>query len=477
MAGTIDSTPEPGRTETGWFTADLLVQSVGAASPVVATHVVPLILVLQLAVAQSSASCADVADCRARASNAAAAGDYESFHDYAWRAVQKGKPNDPDLMYLLARAQSLSGRPSDALVMLQRIADLGVATDAATNDDFRRVRALKDWPALEAKLAAVAAKASSAPAPAAPAKSPAPAKKDVPRAKPETRPAPAAAEPAAPAVDAGEETLTFDAPALDPAGLAYDAVSRRFVVGDRRGARLVIVDEVSHHLVNLASAASAGFYDTITSLAIDARRGDLWVTSVKASAPQSALHKLQLVSGRVLLDIPVPADLGPVRFVDVGVLPDGTVLVLDAGGRRVLRVRPSGKSWETAAELPSQSPAKTPAGMAVGDGVVYVSDTSGLTRVDLSSRESRPVQHDARTALGGISTLRASNGSLVAVQQVDGKKLALVRLRLDATGRRVTRREVLAPSLESSATAVDGKHVFYLTSGEGTTATTIRRTR
>ncbi len=438
---------------------------------------VPFILVFQLAIAsvQSSASCADVADCRAHAVSAAAAGDYESFHDYAWRAVQKGKANDPDLMYLLARAQSLSGRPNDALVMLQRIADLGVATDAATNDDFRRVRALKDWPALEAKLAAVASKASSAPAPAAPG---ARGKKDAPRAEPEKPPAPAVAEPAAPAVDAGEDALTFDAPALDPAGLAYDGVSRRFVVGDKRGARLVIVDEVSHHLVNLASAASAGFYDTITSLAIDARRGDLWVTSVKAGAPESALHKLQLVSGRVLLDIPAPGELGAVRLVDVGVVPDGTVLALDAGGRRVLRVRPNGRTWETAAELPSQAPANAPVGMAVGEGVVYVSDGSGLSRVDLSSRESRPVQHDARIALGGISTLRVSNGSLVAVQRADGsKQLALVRLRLDATGRRVTRREVLAPSLESSVTAVDGKHVFYLTSGQGTTATTIRRTR
>jgi hypothetical protein len=464
---------------------------------------VPLVLALHLALApaQSSTACADVADCREHALSAAAAGDYESFHDYAWRALQKGKPNDPDLMYLLARAQSLSGRPGDALVMLQRIADLGVVTDAATNDDFRRVRSLKDWPALEAKLGTMASRTAPAPAspappsaspkpepgdrakePAAggraPAKKPAPAKKDAPRAEAEPRTEPAAAAPPAEApaeaeAAAGEEALTFDAPALDPAGLAYDAVSRRFVVGDKRAARLVIVDEVSHHLVNLASAASAGFYDTITSLAIDARRGDLWVTSVKGSPPESALHKLQLVSGRVLLGVPVPPELGAVRLVDVGVLPDGTVLALDAEGGRVLRVASNGRTCEVAAEVPS----KALAGMAVGDGLVYVSDSTGITRVDLSSRESRPVQHASRIALDGISSLRASNGSLVAVQQVGGGKLALVRLRLDATGRRVTRRDLLAPSLESAATAIAGNHVFYLTSGQGTTSTTVRRVR
>lgn len=453
---------------------------------------VPLILILQLALVsgQTSASCTDVADCRERALTAAAAGDYESFHDFAWRAVQKGKPNDPDLMYLLARAQSLSGRPGDALVMLGRIADLGVGTDAATNEDFRRVRSLKNWPALEAKLAALksnapanlapAAPAAAAPAEAAPAASappPAPSpKKEPPRAKPDAPPAtppPAASPEPPPSDDAGEEALTFDAPTLDPVGLAYDAVSRRFIVGDKRGARLVILDEVSHHLVNLASAASAGFYDTITSLAIDARRGDLWVTSVKGNASESALHKLQLVSGRVLLDIPVPEELGAVRLVDVGVLPDGTVLALDTEGSRVLRVRPSGRAWDVAAELSL----KRVAGMAVGNGAVYISDGSGLTRVDLSSGASRAVQHSARIALDGISTLRASNGSLVAVQHADTAKLALVRLRLDATGRRVTRRDVLAPVLESDAVAIAGKHVLYLTAGQGTTATTIRRTR
>jgi hypothetical protein len=139
----------------------------------------------------------------------------------------------------------------------------------------------------------------------------------------------------------------------------------------------------------------------------------------------------------------------------------------------VLRVAPNGRTCEVAAEVPS----KALAGMAVGDGVVYVSDGTGITRVNLSSRESSPVQHAPRIALDGISSLRAPSGSLVAVQQVAGGKLALVRLRLDAAGRRVTRRDVLAPSLESTATAIAGNHVFYLTSGQGTTSTIIRRTR
>src|SRR5436190_17334965 len=98
------------------------------------------------------AACSASQQCRQLALEAAGRGDYEAFHDLAWRAVQTGKRNDPALMYLLARAQALSGRPHDALVMLERLADMGVASDAATNEDFRRTRELPGWPGLAARV-------------------------------------------------------------------------------------------------------------------------------------------------------------------------------------------------------------------------------------------------------------------------------------------------------------------------------------
>ena len=141
----------------------------------------PILLVLLL-LNQSPPPCADAADCRRQSVDAAARGEYEQAHDYAWRAIQKGKKNDPDLMLVLARAQSLSGRPGDALVMLGRIVDLGGTPDIANDPDFARVRALPDWAALGARLtgapppATVAAPAAPpASAPSAPPASVAPA--------------------------------------------------------------------------------------------------------------------------------------------------------------------------------------------------------------------------------------------------------------------------------------------------------------
>src|SRR5678815_3522093 len=94
----------------------------------------------------ATAECREPQACRELALEAREHGAYEAFHDLAWRAVQTGRPNDPDLMYLLARAQALSGRRRDALVMLRRLAESGIITGAATEEDFRRVRELPEWP-------------------------------------------------------------------------------------------------------------------------------------------------------------------------------------------------------------------------------------------------------------------------------------------------------------------------------------------
>src|SRR4029079_2015768 len=123
------------------------------------------VLLLVAMIQPPPSACPDVEACRADAEAAAARGEYEAFHDLAWRAVQKGRPHDAQLMYLLARAQARTGRPGDALVMLGRLADLRASVDVMT-DDFVQVRLLKDWPSLAARLLGVVAGAA-ADAPAA----------------------------------------------------------------------------------------------------------------------------------------------------------------------------------------------------------------------------------------------------------------------------------------------------------------------
>ncbi len=106
----------------------------------------PVAMIIVAAQPSAQITCSSHQECRDLALAAQQRGDVEAFHDLAWRTVQTGPRNDAALMFLLARAQSISGRASDALVMLKRLADRGVdITEAETSDDFRRVRNLAAW--------------------------------------------------------------------------------------------------------------------------------------------------------------------------------------------------------------------------------------------------------------------------------------------------------------------------------------------
>jgi len=425
-----------------------------------------LIFLLQAA---SGSTCADVADCRTQADAAAARGDYEAFHDLAWRTVQKGKRNDTDLMFLLARAQAMSGRPDDALVMLERIAALGGKLDVSTNPDFARVRQLARWPEVASKFDPGAAAASPA-APgvpsAPPARSAPPASEGSPapapaaaseRSSPSSPPAASAPTPGAPA--AAPPGLSFAPPAVTVlAGLAHDAVSRRFVLGDRASSRLMIIDEVSHHVVNYASAATAGFLDELTGFAIDARRGDLWVASAKGNAggASSTLHKLQLVSGRTLMEVPPAEGTGALRLVDVAVAPDGTVYAIDDVDARLFRVRPGARRLEQVLRLQAAHPTAL---TAADDRVLYVAAEGGLVRVDLASNKTARVK--SVEELTGFVSLAWRADALVGVERVAGSYL-VVRIALDPSGTRAQPRAILAASPAPTVGTLTPEGFYYL---------------
>lgn len=402
---------------------------------------------------QDRPDCATWAECREEALAARSSGEHERFHDLAWRAVQKGKANDPELMLLLARAQSLSGRPHDALVMLQRLAGLGVrAGAAATDDDFRRVRALDGWAVLERRWAS-SPEAVAAP-PEARKAAPAPGTPDAP-AKPDGLPEAALAR--------GAETLRFEAPALTASGLTYDGVSRRFIVGDRTGRRLSVVDEFSHGVTTLASARGAGFGD-VTGVAIDGRDGTLWVVSHGDGG--SRLHKLQLVSARVLAAIDPPTPEGGARFADVAVGAQGTVLVLDAGERQLLRLTQGEGVLGVASRLGEREGLSVAAATA---GIAYVSHRDGLVRVNLASGEASDVTAPEQVALGGLERLRWHQGALLAIQRQNGRARA-IRLRLAPGGRVVTALDVLDDDLgtgHSSALTTTADTLYYLAQADG----------
>jgi hypothetical protein len=441
--------------------------------------VLPVLLCTLTLFAFQSIDCPDVASCRQAALDAMSRGEFETFHDLAWRAAQKGKPNDPELMALVARAQSLSGRAGDALVMLRRLAQKGIATDAATSDDFRRVRALAGWPEVEALLKA---NEGPTPTPDAPAASPATVTPPMvtpaapsssssvapPAGKPTAAPAPAARTAPAVVATPEDEALPSALSAIHPAGLAHDEVSRRFILGDRRENKLVIFDEVFKRATDMVGADSAGFFG-LSALEIDHRRGDLWVAN-SSSGRAASLHKLQLVSGRVLFALEVPEEMGATMFVDAAVLSDGHVLLLDAQGRRLLGVLPGKREFHRAGKvdvdgLTSLAP--------LGPNTVYVAHRDGVLRVDLASRSASAV----RGAPAGLLRIRPHRGALIAVQPTD-EGHRILRLRLDGAARKVNGVDVLDASVtmpDASGITIVDDVVSYIASVDG--AAVMRRVK
>lgn len=445
-----------------------------------------LVIVLHVQDPQARIDCRQWQECRQLALDAAARQDFETFHDLAWRAVQTGPKNNPDLMYLLARAQSLSGRPGDALVMLQRLAQIGVSVDAETNEDFRRVRALPAWPETAALLrdksplesrgvvpenrnapkeAAIPAKPGAAVTEKAAKPADAMAASPSGSSKPTgSRPAEAGAAPA--------ESLRFTTTLFTPAGLAYDAVSRRFIVGDRHARKLAVVDEFSHHVANLASAQSSGFGE-IQALEIDPRQGNLWVVSNDTApagdagnATPPTLHKLQLVSGRLLASYSISERLGSARFVDVAATAGGTVIVLDATGHRLLRLVPKAQALELEVALPESR--ATSVAPAAGD-TAYVANETGILLVDLASNAVTPLKTSKGVDVAGLMRLRWFKESLVAVQRI-GNAYRAIRISLSRNGRTATGLQVLDGSLETAdptAATVSGGILYYLAAGDG----------
>jgi len=110
-----------------WVMAALVIPGLLAPRPFAPRPFVPRPLAQEPPVTKR-VECREWHDCRQLALDAFAQGDYERFHDLAWRTVQIGPPRNAELMYLLARAQSLSGRAHDALVMLGRLVEMAVTT-------------------------------------------------------------------------------------------------------------------------------------------------------------------------------------------------------------------------------------------------------------------------------------------------------------------------------------------------------------
>ena len=415
-----------------------------------------------------SPACNDPRACRQLALDAAAQRDFETFQHFAWRALQAGRSNDPESIYLVAQAQALNGRPHDSLVMLRRLADMGVAASAAeTGDEFRGMRTLPEWPSVQAAIQAAARTGR-----ALTIDYTLPILEGATTTVPITSSAPATALSVGTRPDADRVTRRAPIP-LTAIAMAYDAVSARFVLADERTDTLKVLDDLANNVVDLVGPGWAGIYES-SALAIDGRRGDLWVVGAQregsTSATKSALHRLQLISGRLLSTVPLPEESGAARFTDIAVTQDGQVLVLDSEGQRIYRGGVGSKTLTLQMKLDVPSPTSL---AVAGDGIIYVAHAGGIVRVNLNARTSVALTTEREVNVAHLQRIAFYNNSLLGIQKGSDEALHAVRITLDKVGLRATRLEVIEAASSRAASLSNG--VFYFLGGTATKGSIVRR--
>ena len=269
-----------------------------------------------------------------------------------------------------------------------------------------------------------------------------------------------------------EEVARFSAEPFVAGGLAYDAVSRRFLFGDVLGRRVIVLGEGLDTTVDLVRAASAQFHD-VTAFEIDVKRGDLWVASTARDGDAGAIHRLQLISGRPIAIIESPPKFQAVRLIDLAIAANGTILVLDGAAPRVIGLRSGTKTLEELMSLDIAAPASIAA--AGDERTAYVAHRDGIVRLDLPLQSAAPVTAPDGIVLGGFEWIRSHRNALVGVQVLPDGSRHVVRLQLNGGGA-VTEAMVIEASLSRDAgptfATVSGDDLYYLVTQQADSPTT-----
>ena len=256
-----------------------------------------------------------------------------------------------------------------------------------------------------------------------------------------------------------------------PAGLAYDTVSRRFVIGDAQGRKLIVVGVGSEHADDMVRAESAGF-DEIATLDIDEKRGDLWVATDRRHR-RSTLHRLQLVSGRPLSTYQVAPSIGATRLVGIAVQESGGIIALDGAGNRLLSLVRGSSNMTTAVSLKLSGATSVAAGGG-GNDTVYVSHDAGIARVELRSGSVTALSTPRGLDLRGFDALRVHGNTLIGLQTTAAGVRQLVRLTLNTAGRAVRNATVIDARVANTrgllSLSISGDDLYYLAADTETVA-------
>lgn len=360
--------------------------------------------------------------------------DIPTFLRHA-KEAERLRPSHGGVISALASAYALSGDTAAALGTLRHFAALGYTADIDADTDLT---SLRGHPALDSLRRALQANAA-----------------------PLVR--------SRPAFTLVERDLLTE-------GIAYDPKSRMFFVGSVHQGKILRVD-ARGHASPFVPAGLPGFWAPL-GMRVDPARRALWVAA--SALPQTAgfdstntgrsgVFRFDLATGALTGRYPIPDDGALHALGDVTVARNGDVYATDSRAPAVYRVRAGADSIERFVTSPLFLSAQ---GLALDaeERTLYVADYSrGMLRVDLATRAVTVLESADDVLALGIDGLYFVDGSLIGIQN-GMEPQRVIRLRLDATGNRVERVEILERArpdyAEPTLGVVVGHDLYYVAASQ-----------
>ena len=369
-----------------------------------------------------------------RAIAAADAGRVEEYRRLMARAATLAP--HPGVLYHLARADALTGRATEALSLLERLAAMGLAHFDAADTAFR---SLAKRPA----FVRVAERLASNRLP----------------------------------IISSDTAFTVPGPDRIPENIAFDSASGTFFLGSLAERTVV------RFRPGIPPEPFAGPADgllRVVGMKVDRPRQRLWVATwapVTDSTrlalgfdTDTRLFAFDLTSGRRILTL-VPRDTSrPHLLNDLVLTPTGDVYVTDTNEGSVYRIRAGVDTLELAVR-PDPARFNYANGIALSaDGTrLYVAFAEGIARLDLTTGRIRYLTMPSTVTTASVDGLYWYEGDLVAVQMAASVE-RVVRLVLDRTGWRVLRADVLErahPAYRSPTTGTIIRDSLYYVANPG----------
>ncbi|MBD8526584.1 hypothetical protein [Pseudomarimonas arenosa] len=255
--------------------------------------------------------------------------------------------------------------------------------------------------------------------------------------------------------------------------VAWDPTRKAALVGSAREGTVYVVG-AEGELTPLVKADDKNGMWAVFDLAVDAKRGVLWVASTavphykrynaEKDLGRAGVFKFDLKTGKFLKSYLSPVVIGQSFVIStLGLAPDGTVFAADGVNDAVYQVRDD--RFQRLFHVPVLGSIR---GLAVsGDGkILYFADHErGLFGYDLATGKPFEVIGSSKLALGGIEGLQWWRNQLVIVQSAM-KPARVMRLKLTPDGKAVAGVQPLSAnqpevSLPTLAT-LDGDRLLFV---------------